>query len=118
MGYTLASSPKGPINLEQLHNMTTRLHSKAFSKHLLANEQPIVTYAVNVTNLGDFDSDDVVLGFLKPPNAGIDGIPLQSLYGFEWVHVKVGETKTVVLYPDLEQFLQVDRDGHRFVHPG
>jgi hypothetical protein len=30
-----------------------------------------------VTNTGSVDSDDVVLGFLVPPGAGTDGIPLQ-----------------------------------------
>merc|ERR1712059_202764 len=57
-------------------------------------------------------------GFMVPPGAGSNGIPLQSLYGFERVHVKAGETKTVLLYPDMEQFLQVDRHGQHFVHPG
>jgi hypothetical protein len=31
-----------------------------------------------VTNTGTVDADDVVLGFLVPPNAGKDGIPLQA----------------------------------------
>ena len=35
------------------------------------------------------DADDVVLGFLKPPGAGVGGTPLQTLFGFERVHVKV-----------------------------
>jgi hypothetical protein len=30
---------------------------------------PLVQYAVNVTNTGSVDSDDVVLGFLHPPGA-------------------------------------------------
>jgi hypothetical protein len=32
---------------------------------------------LQVTNTGSVDSDDVVLGFLVPPGAGTDGIPLQ-----------------------------------------
>jgi beta-D-xylosidase 4 len=38
---------------------------------------------VNVTNTGSVDSDDVVLGFLTPPGAGQNGVPIQQLFGFE-----------------------------------
>ena len=38
---------------------------------------------VTVTNTGKLDADDVVLGFLTPPGAGQNGVPLQTLYGFE-----------------------------------
>ncbi len=31
-----------------------------------------------MTNTGTVDADDVVLGFLVPPNAGQGGIPLQA----------------------------------------
>lgn len=54
---------------------------------------PLVNYMVNVTNSGEMDADDVVLGFLVPPNAGKDGVPLQTLFGFERVHVKAGAYK-------------------------
>ena len=40
-----------------------------------------VDFSVNVTNTGSVDSDDVVLGFLVPPGAGVDGVPLQELFG-------------------------------------
>jgi hypothetical protein len=32
-----------------------------------------VNYMINVTNTGKLDADDVVLGFLVPPGAGVDG---------------------------------------------
>jgi pre-mRNA-splicing factor SYF2/beta-D-xylosidase 4 len=54
-----------------------------------------VSYVVNVTNTGTIDADDVVLGFIKPPGAGTNGVPLQTLFGFERVHVKAGETVQV-----------------------
>jgi beta-D-xylosidase 4 len=38
-----------------------------------------VQHTINVTNVGERDADDVVLGFLHPPGAGRDGVPLQSL---------------------------------------
>ena len=64
------------------------------------------------------DADDVVLGMMTPPAAGVGGVPLQQLFGFDRVHVKKGETKTVYLYPSLAEFTQVDAKGVRRVHPG
>ena len=40
---------------------------------------------------------DVVLGFLSPPGAGSNGVPLQLLYDFERVHIKAGATGLVTL---------------------
>merc|ERR1712151_178781 len=75
-------------------------------------------FAVNVTNTGDVDADDVVLGFITPPDAGKDGIPLKSLFGFERVHVKAAQTVTVYLYPDYLDFTQVTSEGKRVPHDG
>ena len=41
---------------------------------------PLVEYLVNVSNVGEVDADDVVLGFMTPPGAGQDGVPLQTLF--------------------------------------
>jgi len=75
-------------------------------------------FAVNVTNTGDVDADDVVLGFLIPPGAGQDGTPLKSLFGFERVHVRAGETVTVFLYPNYLSFTRVTSKGERVAHEG
>ena len=45
-------------------------------------------------------------------------MPLQTLFGFERVFVKAGETVTVRLYPELTQFTRVNADGSRVVAPG
>ena len=49
--------------------------------------------SVQVTNTGSVDADDVVLGFLEPPGAGDKGVPLQTLFAFERVHVKAGQAR-------------------------
>ena len=67
---------------------------------------------------GTVDSDDVVLGFLKPPGAGVNGVPLQTLFGFERVFVPAGATVQVHLYPELTQFTQVQADGGRLAVAG
>ena len=66
-----------------------------------------------VTNTGSVDSDDVVLGFLVPPGAGTNGVPLQELFGFERVFVRAGETVTVYLGAQGVRFTQADVNGVR-----
>ena len=70
-------------------------------------------FFVNVTNTGLVDSSDVVLGFLVPPGAGVDGVPQQELFGFERVFVRAGETVTVYLGAQGVRFTQADKDGVR-----
>ncbi len=76
------------------------------SPEALASDRA-VAYAVNVTNTGSTDSDHVVLGFITPPGAGQNGVPLQNLFGFERVFVRAGHTKTVWLWPSLLDFTHV-----------
>ena len=73
---------------------------------------------VNVTNTGSVDSDDVVLGFVVPPGAGINGVPLQELFGFERVFVPAGQTVAVYLGAQGVRFTQADKDGVRRVLGG
>eukprot|EP01063_Lacrimia_lanifica_P019014 TRINITY_DN25_c1_g1_i1.p1 TRINITY_DN25_c1_g1~~TRINITY_DN25_c1_g1_i1.p1 ORF type:complete len:777 (+),score=300.19 TRINITY_DN25_c1_g1_i1:50-2380(+) len=78
---------------------------------LLQRGVPLTGYVVNVTNTGAVDSDNVVLGFITPPNAGQNGAPLKSLFGFERVHVKAGATVSVYLYPEAADFALADAAG-------
>merc|ERR1712167_21522 len=75
-------------------------------------------YVINVTNTGNIDADDVVLGFITPPGAGTGGLPLKYLFGFERVHVKAGETVSVFLYPALTDLSAVSDKGERYPLPG
>ena len=77
-----------------------------------------VDFFVNVTNTGSVDSDDVVLGFLVPPGAGVGGVPLQELFGFERVFVAAGATVTVYLGAQGVRFTQAGEDGARRFLPG
>lgn len=82
-------------------------------------EPVFATSHLRVQNAKFFDccmgQDDVVLGFLTPPNAGTDGAPLKSLFGFERVHVKSGETISVYLYPQLTDFTHVSSRAHNIL---
>lgn len=79
---------------------------------------PAVSYSVRVTNTGKMDADDVVLGLMTPPGSGKDGVPLQTLFGFERVHVKAGTSVVVNIYPEYSHFAQVDSDGVQRPHLG
>ena len=85
---------------------------------LLKASKPLVNYWVNVTNTGKMDADDVVLGFLVPPGAGENGVPLQTLFGFERVHVKAGETVSVNIYPAMTDFAHTLLDGTKAAAAG
>jgi beta-D-xylosidase 4 len=74
-------------------------------------QAPLAQYIVEVTNTGPVDADDVVLGFLKPPGAGVAGTPLQTLFGFERVHVPKGKTVKVYLGSTIRDFVQVNQHG-------
>ena len=88
------------------------------SSKLVGEAAPLADYMVEVKNTGDMDADDVVLGFLVPPGAGENGVPLQTLFGFERVHVKAGESVLVNLYPALTDFTHTTLDGTKVALAG
>jgi len=117
--YTLATFPTEPVSLAPVHKLlqTAPLEGLFFPESDAVNV-PLTSYAINVTNTGSIDADDAVLGFLVPPGAGQGGVPLQTLFGFDRVHVKAGQTVTVWLLPSLNDFTQVRPDGRRQATPG
>jgi hypothetical protein len=79
----------------------------------------LVQYRVNVTNTGSVDSDDVVLGFLVPPGAGQNGVPIQTLFGFSRVFVPAGGTVQVWLGVEARSLTRIVRgSGRRVAEPG
>lgn len=104
--------------VRQLLAATSRAGRTFPDSNVVNAAAPLVSYMVNVTNTGSVDAADVVLGFMKPPGAGVDGVPLQTLFGFERVFLKAGETASVYLYPALTDFTQVNAAGVRGVLAG
>jgi len=114
--YVIAQHPQNGevISLEPVRNVLLKASAEGrFFPSLQSLSAPMAKYQVNVTNTGNYDADDVVLGFIVPPDAGKDGVPLQTLFGFERVHVPRGQTVSVFLYPSLSDFTQVDVNGKR-----
>lgn len=114
--------PTGRICLDSVRNFLESSSdevSRQFPSHqVIEATDPVVSFAVNVTNTGKMGADHVVLGMLAPPRAGTNGVPIQTLWGFERVHVEAGETVAVRMYPALTSFTQVDGDGVRNAHSG
>ncbi|CAJ1441850.1 unnamed protein product [Effrenium voratum] len=113
--YSLVSQPSY-VSLVPLAELLRREASQVFPRLEAQNQlgtgwRQRVTYAVRVSNTGARDAEDVVLGFLVPPDAGQNGTPLKQLFGFERVHLKAGEAKTVWLYPAMMDFAGVTREG-------
>ena len=114
--YAVVSAPTS-VSLDPLRHLLSHTRDP---KSAAANAFPslldtprVGRYAVNVTNTGTIDADDVVLGFISPPGAGQGGLPLKTLFGFERVHVRAGHTVTVFLYPSMTHLTAVTADGQR-----
>jgi len=112
--YSIVEFPRSGISLEPVSAMLSdSLKSGRNFPSLKKLMAPLAKYQVNVTNTGNYDADDVVLGFIVPPGAGQNGVPLKFLFGFERVFVPRGRTVSVFLYPSLGDFTQVDVSGKR-----
>jgi hypothetical protein len=86
------------------HGRATLSHRPSFLWHLLWSPLPQAAPCLIW---------QVVFGFLIPPDAGLHGRPLQSLFAFERVHVPAGSSVTVWLAPKLTDFAFVDESGER-----
>jgi beta-glucosidase len=73
-----------------------------------------VKAAVNVSNTGQRDSDEVVQLYVKKPG----DLANHTLAGFTRIHLKAGETRTVTLDLDARALSLVDDKGVRKVVPG
>jgi beta-D-xylosidase 4 len=116
LSYTsfVVSSIAGPktVSLDRVRGYLSDAVASAAIPELAAAFPPLPAplldpYSVNVTNTGTLDADYVVLGFLVPPGAGTNGIPLQELFAFERVFVPAGQTVTVNLIPSARDFTLV-----------
>ncbi len=84
------------------------------STHLQAGDSLEVN--AQIKNTGDRDGDETVEFYLLPKDMA--GAPIQSLVGFEKVHLRKDETRTVHCIIDARQLSMVDAAGNRSVQPG
>lgn len=71
---------------------------------------------VTVTNTGKRDGDEVVQLYLT--HSDLPGAPLRSLIGFERVHLKKGESRTLTFALGEQSLTSVDEQGERRLAPG
>ena len=74
------------------------------------------TFRVKITNNGTRAGDEVVLAFITQPS--ITEGPLKRLFGFDRIHLNVGETKEVFFSTSPDVLAIVDDQGRKIVHPG
>jgi beta-D-xylosidase 4 len=86
------------------------------------DKQPVLvcSFRVNVTNVGPIAGDDVVLGFVSPPQQtqNDETPPIKQLFGFQRVHLNVNETTQVFFPFNTDALLTVAHDGSKWLHPG
>lgn len=76
-----------------------------------------VNIAVDVTNTGSRDGDEVVQLYLTDENATTSR-PIRQLEGFERIHLKAGETQTVNFTIEARQLSMINKKDKRVVEPG
>jgi beta-glucosidase len=76
----------------------------------------VVTVSVDVSNAGARDSDEVVQLYVTHP--GQEGAAIRTLQGFERVHIKKGQTRTVRFTLKDRQLSFVDPQGRRRIAAG
>ncbi|WP_010664649.1 beta-glucosidase BglX [Marinilabilia salmonicolor] len=76
-----------------------------------------LTASVEVTNTGDLDGEEVVQLYLRD-RVGSVVRPVKELKGFEKIHLKAGETKTVEFSIDEEMLKMYNIDMEWVAEPG
>ena len=105
------------------NDSSTRTMSSYSIQSLINNKQSlrsIQSFRVNVTNTGTRNGDEVVLGYIVPPQIVRHGVtpPLKQLFCFQRINLNVGETKQIVLPLNIQSILTVAHDGSKWIHPG
>ncbi len=71
-----------------------------------------VQVVVTVTNTGPYDGDEVVQLYVSHPKNGNVRMPIRALKGFQRVHLKKNESKTVTFTLTPEELALVDEQGN------
>ena len=88
-------------------------HAPLFAASTAADggDAAIGELAVTVRNVGEVEAADVVLVYRTPPNAGVDGVPLREILGFERVHLPPKGSATLRFPLSSRAFELADEGG-------
>ncbi|HKJ42401.1 MAG TPA: glycoside hydrolase family 3 C-terminal domain-containing protein [Sunxiuqinia sp.] len=81
------------------------------------NMNESVKVSVDVTNTGKMDGDEVVQLYLTDEKASTPR-PIRQMEGFQRIHLKKGETKTVRFSLKPRQLSMINKKDQRVVEPG
>ncbi|MEM6892198.1 MAG: glycoside hydrolase family 3 N-terminal domain-containing protein [Bacteroidota bacterium] len=82
-----------------------------------SNPTEEVTVSFELTNTGVYDGDEVVQLYIRDLVASVVR-PVMELKGFQRIHLKRGETKTVTFVISPEQLMLLDENMNRVLEPG
>ncbi len=77
-----------------------------------------VTVSTQVRNVGPMDADEVVQLYVTHPGRVAEGGPIRALQGFERIHLKRGEARTVSFTLADRGLSTVNARGERRIEPG
>ena len=73
-----------------------------------------ITISLEVKNIGDYNSDEVIQLYVSYPNSKIKR-PIKELKGFKRIHIKSKEMKKVSIELDTDELKYWNSDKQRFV---
>lgn len=81
------------------------------------NKKQSLNVSVEVSNVGNFDIDEVVQLYVNPINP-TDGIPLKSLKAFQRISLKLGEKKTLNFQINPDDLMVINTEGKKVWRKG
>ena len=100
---------------------TSKFNIQALMKNNYDEKQVLMhSLRVNVTNTGSVAGNDAVLAFITPPRNSLHDQtpPIKKLFGFERVHLDVGETVQLFFPLNTGSLLVTGHDGSKWIEPG
>ena len=83
---------------------------------LKTSESKTVKISIDVKNIGEFDSDEVIQIYVSAKNASVI-TPLYDIRGFERIHLKSGEVKTIDFELPAKSFSIINEKGEKILEP-
>jgi hypothetical protein len=111
------------FNYTWSNDSTNLIYSiESLTKNINNDDKKVLlhVYRVNVTNTGSVPGGDVVLAYVTPPQQSLSdpSPPIKELFGFERVHLDVGQTTQVFFPLNIQSLLTVGHDGSKWLEPG
>ncbi|OUS11983.1 beta-1,3-glucosyltransferase, partial [Nonlabens dokdonensis] len=81
------------------------------------NTSESATVSCTITNTGNFNGDEVVQLYIKDEYASV-ARPIMELKGFQRIHLKKGESKTIIFQVTPDILTMLDKNMNRIIEPG